>query len=113
MALLTIKKAVTVTLRLPRHSWPKELMPLAHPSQATISLLRGRLTGREAILVIRLEGSTHEVQDALLYWEGCGFAVEKDGHHRIQNSERGPRTRIKPSLQGRGSPVRGSRDLLS
>jgi hypothetical protein len=110
---LKTNEAITITVRLPRHTWPEHLILPDHHSPAAVRLLRGRLTGREAILVIRIEGSIHEIQEALLYWEGCGFTVEKDDAHGIQDPRPGPGNRTQPSLQGRGSPFRGSRGLLS
>jgi hypothetical protein len=91
-------EAITITVRLPRHVWPEEFVLPEHPSSAALSLVGAQLTGRETIMVIRIEGSLHEIQEALLYWEGCGFTVEKDAPSGRQDSRGEPGNRTESSL---------------
>ena len=107
-------REVCVTVRLSRGSWPREFRLPVHQTGTSISLLRGRLTGREAVVVIRVEGALHEVQEALRYWKYCGFTVEEGDHGGIRTPARYPGNRQgSPSfLLGRGSRIGSSLDLL-
>jgi len=100
---------VSVTLSLPRSAWPAELNPPARPSPAALSLLRGRLTTRQAVLLIRVDGSDQAIQEAVQYWQCSGFRVEEgdlpDPLGEVRNL-----AETVPSLSDRGSPSRGFRD---
>jgi hypothetical protein len=98
--------AISVTLRLPRRTWSEDLQPPAHHSSTAVSLLRGRLTRREAVMVIRVEGSLHEIQETLHYWECRGYRVEEGDRHGIRDPLSGPLNLKEPlsSLHGRRSP---------
>lgn len=106
-------EAVTITVRLPRHTWPEQLILPAHSSPAAVRLLRGRLTGLEAVLVLRIEGSIHELREALLYWERCGVTVEKVNGKGRQYPRRGTGKRSHASMRDRGSSSRGFTDFKS
>lgn len=101
MARLKTNEAITITLRLPRRAWPKELKPPAHHSIPAISLMRGRLTGRQAVMLIRVEGAIHEIQGALHFWECCGFMVGIADRNGIKNPLREPDNRKLPTLSTR------------
>ena len=109
MTRLATSEAVSMTLRLPRNAWAEKLLPPLPESSMAVNLLRGRLTCRQAVLAIRIEGSLHEIEEALHYWKRCGFRVE-EGDKGFQSP---PHDSPAPSLSGRGSPTRGSRDLVS
>jgi hypothetical protein len=102
-------------VRMPRRAWPEELKPPAHHFLTSISLIRGRLTGRDAVMVIRVVGSTREIREAFHHWESCGFKVEEGARNGTKQAvgELGNHTAPDPSLYGRRSPSRGSRDLFS
>jgi hypothetical protein len=102
VAQLKTLEAISVTLRLPRRTWSEELQPLAHHSFTTVSLLRGRLTRREAVLVIRVEGSPLEIQETLHYWKCRGYRAGGGDRHGVQDplSYSGKRNPPLPSLHG-------------
>jgi hypothetical protein len=109
---LKASDAISVTVRLPRHAWPDELKLPIHCPRVAVNLLRGRLTCRQAVVVIRVEGSILGIQEVLHRWECCGFKLEEGDCNGIQDSLRDTGNRIYPlSLSGRGYPSRGSRDL--
>jgi hypothetical protein len=103
-------EALSVTVSLPRSAWLAELHPPSPRSRRAVSLLRGRLTCRQAVLLIRVAGSVDEIQEALQYWQCCGFRVEEGG---IPDPLRDAGTLLEPSLPDRGSSSRGFRDPFS
>jgi len=107
-------ESISITVRMPRRAWPTALKPPARHGPTSIKLIWGRLTNRETVMVIRAEGTTHQIQEAVHFWEYRGFSVEvgarkgtmqahgKLGNYKVPH----------PSLCDRGSPSRGSLDPL-
>jgi len=114
VAKITTDDAVYITVRMPRHAWPEKLWPLAHHFQTSTSLVRGRLTRRAGVMAIRIEGLTREIENALHYWECCGFKVDKGVRNGSEHAVGETRNDDvpQPSPPGRGSSSRGSLDLL-
>ena len=83
MAKPMIEEPVCIRLKLPRRAWPKALTSFAAPARTAVRLIRGRLTRRQAVLLIRLEGSVREVKDALRHWERSGFKVDPMGGSKL------------------------------
>jgi hypothetical protein len=109
---LKASEAISVTMRLPRRAWPDELNTSIHCPRVAVNLLRGRLTCRQAVVVIRVEGSILGTQEVLHRWECCGFKLEEGDRNGIQDSLRDTGNRLYPlSLYGRGNPSGGSRHL--
>ncbi len=76
MAKPMIEEPICIRLKLPRRAWPEALTSFAAPARTAVRLIRGRLTRRQAVLLIRLEGAVREVKDALHRWERSGFKVD-------------------------------------
>jgi hypothetical protein len=110
VSISTTNQALSITARMPRRSWPQGLNLPAHPVFSSICLLRARLTRLQVVIVIRVDGCTHEIEEALHDWEGCGFKVEEGFCNKTNFSHGvfGNPYFPEPSPNGRGSPARGS-----
>lgn len=113
MSQLMTNAAITVTVTLPGRDWPEVLKPPAHRSGAAVRILRGCLAGDRAVMVLRVEGSSPEIDEALLYWKRRAFAVKEGDHSGLDVPPRASGDRRQPFFQSRGNPFRNSRDLVS
>jgi len=114
VARITTDGAVFIMVRTSRHAWPDNFGPFAHHFLTSIRLLRDRLTRREAVRAIRIEGPIREIQDTHSSWEVFGFkgddGVPIGSKHALDETRN--LMYPDPPHPAEGSPSLGSLGLL-